>query len=179
MIALTLLISVFYVAVPVDAAARGAWAPNTAYSVNDTVTYNGSTYTCIQTHTSLVGWEPANVPALWSNGGGTIPPPVTPPPTNGATFYENINYGGKAVTLGVGNYTLSQLIANGIGNDWMSSLQVPSGWTVEVYEHDNYGGIRWTYTSSSSWVGNDVNDKMSSVKIYSGSPPTSVMCLNE
>ncbi|WP_374703726.1 carbohydrate-binding protein, partial [Paenibacillus sp. F4] len=27
--------------------------PNTAYAVNDTVTYSGSTYTCRQAHTSL------------------------------------------------------------------------------------------------------------------------------
>ena len=180
MIALALIIST-YVAVPVSAASKGAWAPNTAYSVNDTVTYNGGTYTCIQAHTSLEGWEPVNVPALWSNGGGgTTPPPVTPPPvtpppaSNGVTFYEHINYGGKAVTLGTGDYTLSQLNSHGIGNDWMSSLQLPSGWTVEVYEHDHFGGIRWTFNSSSSWVGNDINDKMSSVKIYSGSPSTSV-----
>src|SRR6187551_3046916 len=44
---------------------RGAWAPNVAYAVNDTVTYAGSTYKCLQAHTSLMGWEPPNVPALW------------------------------------------------------------------------------------------------------------------
>lgn len=172
---LGLVISMFYVARPVSAAARGAWAPNVAYAANDTVTYNGSTYTCLQTHTSLVGWEPSNVPALWQQGGGGTTPPVTPPPaTNGVIFYADINYGGTAITLGVGNYTLSQLNARGIPNDWMSSLQVPSGWTVEVYEHDNFGGTKWTYTSSSSWVGSAVNDKMSSVKIYTGSSNPSV-----
>lgn len=172
---LGLVISMFYVARPVSAAARGAWAPNTAYAVNDTVTYSGSTYTCLQTHTSLVGWEPTNVPALWQQGGGgTTPPPTPPPATNGVIFYADINYGGTAITLGVGNYTLSQLNARGIPNDWMSSLQVPSGWTVEVYEHDNFGGTKWTYTSSSSWVGSAVNDKMSSVKIYTGSSNPSV-----
>ncbi|HHV74959.1 MAG TPA: glycoside hydrolase [Thermoanaerobacterium sp.] len=41
------------------------WAPNTSYKVGDLVTYNGKTYKCIQAHTSLVGWEPPNVPALW------------------------------------------------------------------------------------------------------------------
>ncbi|WP_253298212.1 glycosyl hydrolase family 18 protein [Paenibacillus sp. MSJ-34] len=41
------------------------WQPYKAYSVNDLVTYNGSTYKCIQAHTSLPGWEPPNVPALW------------------------------------------------------------------------------------------------------------------
>jgi chitinase len=29
------------------------------------VSYNGVTYKCIQGHTSLTGWEPPNVPALW------------------------------------------------------------------------------------------------------------------
>ena len=157
-----------YTTIQVSAAARGAWAPNTAYAVNDTVTYSGSTYTCLQAHTSLVGWEPSNVPALWEKGGsGTTPtpPPTTPPTTNGVTFYADINYGGTAITLGVGNYTLSQLNAKGIPNDWMSSLKVPDGWTVEVYQNDNFGGTKWTYTSSSSWVGTDVNDQMSSVKI--------------
>ncbi|KOP65840.1 sugar-binding protein [Bacillus sp. FJAT-18019] len=176
MVVFAFIISTFYAALPVNAAARGAWTPNTAYEVNDTVTYSGSTYTCLQAHTSLVGWEPSNVPALWQKGGGggTTPPPTTPPATNGATFYADINYGGKAVTLGVGNYTLNQLNANGIPNDWMSSLKVPSGWTVEVYENDNFGGTKWTYTSDSSWVGNTVNDKMSSVKIYTGSPSPGV-----
>lgn len=42
-----------------------SWAPNTAYKVGDIVSYNGKNYKCIQAHTSLVGWEPSNVPALW------------------------------------------------------------------------------------------------------------------
>jgi len=41
------------------------WAPNVSYKVNDLVTYAGKTYYCIQAHTSLAGWEPPNVPALW------------------------------------------------------------------------------------------------------------------
>ena len=184
MLALALVVTVFHGATPVSSAASGVeeWAPNTAYAVNDTVTYSGSTYTCIQAHTSLVGWEPSVVPALWQKGGGYTPTPTQAPtpipvpteaptpipaPTNGATFYEHINYGGTAVTLGVGNYSLSQMRAKGIPNDWMSSLRVPSGWTVEVYEHDNFGGTKWTYTSSTSWVGTAANDKMSSVKIIS------------
>jgi hypothetical protein len=174
LVVLTVFLTTFLAVLPANAASRGAWAPNTAYAVNDTVTYNGSTYTCLQAHTSLVGWEPSNVPALWQTGSGGTTPPTTPPATNGVSFYADINYGGKAVTLGIGNYTLSQLNANGIPNDWMSSLTVPSGWTVEVYENDNFGGTRWTFTSSSSWVGDTVNDKMSSVKIYTGSPNPSV-----
>lgn len=42
-----------------------AWAPNTSYQQGALVTYGGKTYECRQAHTSLPGWEPANVPALW------------------------------------------------------------------------------------------------------------------
>jgi beta-glucanase (GH16 family) len=41
------------------------WAPNTWYNVGATVTYNGVSYRCQQAHTSQVGWEPPNTPALW------------------------------------------------------------------------------------------------------------------
>ena len=43
-----------------------AWVANKAYVKDDLVTYNGKVYKCLQPHTSLAGWEPANVPALWS-----------------------------------------------------------------------------------------------------------------
>src|SRR5215831_3972703 len=50
------------------------WQPNTAYAVGALVMFNGVEYKCIQAHTSQVGWEPPNVPALWqpvTGGGGT------------------------------------------------------------------------------------------------------------
>ncbi len=43
----------------------GSWAPNVAYAVGAIVTYGGHTYRCLQAHTSQVGWEPPNTPALW------------------------------------------------------------------------------------------------------------------
>lgn len=42
-----------------------AWQANTAYTVGQLVTYSNKTYKCLQSHTSLSGWEPSNVPALW------------------------------------------------------------------------------------------------------------------
>jgi len=41
------------------------WAAGTAYAVDDEVTYEGTTYRCLQSHDAIVGWEPPNVPALW------------------------------------------------------------------------------------------------------------------
>ncbi|WP_052685026.1 lytic polysaccharide monooxygenase [Lentzea aerocolonigenes] len=43
----------------------GTWAPNTAYATGATVTYGGSSYRCLQGHTSLTGWEPPNAASLW------------------------------------------------------------------------------------------------------------------
>jgi len=51
---------------PTNNPPSGTWAPNVAYSVGSTVTYNGLSYRCLQAHTSLPGWEPPNVPALWA-----------------------------------------------------------------------------------------------------------------
>lgn len=53
LVVLAVFLSTFCAALPsVNAAARGAWAPNTAYAVNDTVTYSGSTYTSSGTYFS-------------------------------------------------------------------------------------------------------------------------------
>ncbi|GGS42120.1 alpha-lytic protease prodomain-containing protein [Actinokineospora fastidiosa] len=43
----------------------GTWAPYTSYSIGSQVTYGGASYRALQAHTSLPGWEPPNVPALW------------------------------------------------------------------------------------------------------------------
>jgi len=44
-----------------------AWAPNISYAVDNRVTFNGRIFRTIQAHTSQVGWEPTNVPALWES----------------------------------------------------------------------------------------------------------------
>lgn len=86
------------------------------------------------------------------------------PPTGGVTFYQDINYGGIAgPAIAKGNYAS---LPSGVPNDWMSSLKVPSGWTVEVYADGNFAGTKWTFTADTPWVGSDCNDKMSSFKIY-------------
>ena len=73
------------VAVPIAGAApehaeRGPWAPNIWYNIGDTVTYNGVAYQALQAHTSLTGWEPPNVPALWkASSAGPTPTRTNPP----------------------------------------------------------------------------------------------------
>nr|WP_242865186.1 carbohydrate-binding protein [Clostridium botulinum] len=41
------------------------WGVNILYKVEDIISYEGINYRCIQTHTSLIGWEPINTPTLW------------------------------------------------------------------------------------------------------------------
>lgn len=51
---------------PPASTGSAAWVVGKAYAVGDLVMYNGTTYKCVQAHTSQAGWEPPNVPALWS-----------------------------------------------------------------------------------------------------------------
>ena len=44
------------------------WAAGVQYGIGDLVNYQGTQYECIQAHTSQVGWEPTNLPALWLAG---------------------------------------------------------------------------------------------------------------
>ncbi|MEU8298469.1 lytic polysaccharide monooxygenase [Micromonospora sp. NPDC048909] len=51
---------------PTNPPVGGTWTAGRAYQVNDQVTYGGRSYRCRQAHTAIAGWEPPNVPALWS-----------------------------------------------------------------------------------------------------------------
>ena len=42
-----------------------AWSEGVDYVTGDQVTYDGATYTCVQSHTSQAGWMPSGLPALW------------------------------------------------------------------------------------------------------------------
>lgn len=44
---------------------KTTWKENVAYIKGDKVLYLDKTYECLQPHTSLLGWDPVNVPALW------------------------------------------------------------------------------------------------------------------
>ncbi|MGZ3100272.1 dioxygenase family protein [Streptomyces sp. H62] len=43
----------------------GTWAAGRPYAAGDRVTHGGRSYRCLQAHTSMAGWEPPHVPALW------------------------------------------------------------------------------------------------------------------
>ena len=100
------------------------------------------------------------------NFGVSIPGGVVEP-GNGVVFFEHINFGGAASqALPPGSHTLSALQARGLPNDWASSVRIPSGRSVTMFQHDNFQGTQWTFTSDQSdftTVQPNANDQVSSV----------------
>ena len=85
---------------------------------------------------------------------------------NGVKLFQHCTYGGYAVTLTPGNYTLSQLQALGVVNDDVSSVKVPAGYQVVLYWEDNFLGTSLSLASDDDClVDNGWNDKATSAKV--------------
>ncbi|WP_428245008.1 cellulase family glycosylhydrolase [Eubacterium sp. Marseille-QA0814] len=93
---------------------------------------------------------------------------------NVATFYENSNYGGWSVSLPEGTYNYRDIIAKGIKNDAISSLKVNSGYKVTLYNDEGFNGTSKAFTGDASYVGDEMNDKTSSIKIEKWNGSSSV-----
>lgn len=63
------------------------WAVDTAYALDVRVSYSGKLYKCVQAHTSQEGWEPLNVPALWTEVAKPGEIPVWRQPTGAQDAY--------------------------------------------------------------------------------------------
>lgn len=105
----------------VYAQAVPSWQPNTAYAVGALVTFNGQEFKCIQAHTSEVGWEPPNVPALWQ--------PVS---SGAADFSLTAMPASQTVTAGsAAQYTIDAVPVNGFsGMVSLNASGLPSGATA-------------------------------------------------
>lgn len=79
-------------------------------------------------------------------------------------IYSDSDYKGLSQELKPGRYDVSQLA---IENDRLSSLRVPQGLRVILYEHDGFQGRTKEFTSDTPYVGNDFNDITSSIEIQS------------
>ncbi|MTJ07096.1 beta/gamma crystallin-related protein, partial [Anabaena sp. UHCC 0204] len=78
------------------------------------------------------------------------------------TVYEHDKFGGAKGTLSTGSYELG----NTWWNDKISSISIAKGWVIRGYEHSNFGGQEVVWTSSTNYVGNNWNDKISSLRVY-------------
>ncbi|MEV6986882.1 carbohydrate-binding protein, partial [Sphaerisporangium sp. NPDC051017] len=131
------------------ALAAAPWAPNTAYATGAHVTYNGVEYECVQGHTSLVGWEPDIVPALWKpvTGGGTdtTPPSVPANLRVTATTSSSVSLAWDASTdnVGVTGYEVyrgTTLVTTATGTTYTDSgLAASTTYSYTVRARDGAG----------------------------------------
>jgi len=80
-----------------------------------------------------------------------------------AIIYKHCDYRGERDYLPMGDfYSLKQ--AN-VGNDRVSSIIVPEGMTVLVYEHSEFGGRSYKFTQSVPCLPAFWNDRISSIRV--------------
>lgn len=128
--------------------------PSVTQALDDIL--RAGTYSEAQTWPGLTG---SSLPQLWiAYSGGLAPAPAT----QGITVYEDDNFDGRAIKLDRGSYPLLELRARGIPNDWISSINVPAGYTVRAFTDDGFQGSELFYSTSSSSVGSQ-NDEFSSL----------------
>lgn len=88
-------------------------------------------------------------------------------------FFAHRDFRGTAVPLDVGDYELWDNPKAVLPNDSLSSLIVPAGYEVELYEHARYDGRKLTCTSDTRDLADLQFDKIvSSIKVKKLSPPT-------
>ena len=109
-----------------------------------------------------------------STGGSTTDDSDNNSTSGVATLYEHSNYGGRAVSLEEGSYDYKDILAKGIANDQISSLRVSDGYKVTIYDDEGFKGTSKEFTSDASYVGNEMNDKTSSIKIEKWNGSSSV-----
>jgi hypothetical protein len=68
----------------------------------------------------------------------------------GVTFYSSTNYTGTSVCLAVGDYSRTNLFANGIADNSITSFKLEPGYVVTVSRDDNYAGGSQLFTTNIS-----------------------------
>jgi hypothetical protein len=76
------------------------------------------------------------------------------------SIYVHANYGGAYARVHPGCWTVNQM---GIPNDSMSSVYVPTGMKITLYQNDVFQGSSVTFTSSQAGLDGTWNDRPSSL----------------
>ncbi len=97
-----------------------------------------------------------------NNSGSTDSPIVSTPSGDGVTMYTDSDFGGSAVTFGIGEYNMNEMQSAGISNDAISSIKVPLGYKLTVFKDIDFGGDNKVYSADVSYMGNDWNDQITS-----------------
>ena len=92
--------------------------------------------------------------------------------SNKVTIYEDVSFKGNKKELDEGEYNIYDLgIGDNIGDNKLSSLTVPAGMKVIVYEYEDFRGRSKTFTSNVKDLrkvkieGKSFNDATSSIRI--------------
>jgi len=88
------------------------------------------------------------------------------------TLYRDADFSGSARSFAVGSYVLAGTV---IGNDALSSVKVPSGLKVTLYEHGDFSGRRMVCVRDTSYVGAEVNDEVSAIKVEERGAPRVIL----
>ena len=76
------------------------------------------------------------------------------------TLFQHANYGGASQSLGLGRFDVARLA---VGNDQVSSVLVPPGFKVTLFEKAGFTGRKKVIQGDQTYVGDDFNDIVSSV----------------
>ncbi|WP_298737920.1 T9SS type A sorting domain-containing protein [uncultured Chitinophaga sp.] len=101
------------------------------------------------------------------------------PGVTAASLFQDINYGGYGVHLPAGSYTLTQLRAYGARNDDITAIRVTPGFSVTLYQDDNFSGSSLTLTADNPLLNGSWNDKVSSVVISALAPVATTVAKEE
>jgi len=90
--------------------------------------------------------------------------PVTAQPQQ-VTAYQDRNFAGTSQSFSTGTYLAYRGQLNTVGNDQISSLRVPTAFKARVCEHEGGGLCRDYGPGGYSYVGDDLNDKISLINV--------------
>ncbi len=81
---------------------------------------------------------------------------------NYVTLHEDCNFRGRSYSLEAGTYRLYQMR---IGNDKLSSFQVPAGFRITLYENDDFNSRSKTFTTSESCLDSAWDNNASAIVV--------------
>jgi hypothetical protein len=101
-------------------------------------------------------YDQVAVQVLYPGGGGG----------GSATLRQHCDYTGWTANFTIGSYNLAAIQARGGINDDASSIRVPAGLRVTLYEHDNFTGATLVRTADDNcFVNEGWNDRVSSLRV--------------
>lgn len=114
------------------------------------------------TSSSVAGaWEAFKITRVGSSSDLTYDPNAG---ETGADFYIDANYSGHSTNLKPGKYNYNDMVSKGITNDSISSVKVPKGYKITLYNDADFKGSKKVLLSDASSLG-DFNDKTSAIVI--------------